>query len=148
MENIWCREFQIGKSHFDTIYENKVRLLFDKSVSEFSYKLLHNMLTTTISVSKWDKNNSGNCDFCDTQENIKHLIFECDLIKPIWSKISQLIKIDIKWKMIVIGFIIFNNKYTFILDNTLSFLACKIYKYKMKCRIVKDQVTYEGVCRF
>lgn len=46
--------------------------------------------------------------------------------------------------MIVIGFIIFNNKYTFILDNTLSFLARKIYKYKMKCRIV----TYEGVCRF
>lgn len=42
--------------------------------------------------------------------------------------------------MIVIGFIIFNNKYTFILDNTLSFLARKIYKYKMKCRIVKDQV--------
>lgn len=60
------------------------------------YKLLHtcNLLTTNISVSKWDKNNSGNCDFCDTQENIKHLIFECDLIKPIWSKISQLIKID------------------------------------------------------
>lgn len=50
--------------------------------------------------------------------------------------------------MIVIGFIIFNNKYTFILDNILSFLARKIYKYKMKCRIVKDQVTYEGVCRF
>lgn len=24
----------------------------------------------------------------------------------------------------------------------------KIYKYKMKSRIVKDQVTYEGVCRF
>lgn len=116
--------------------------------SEFSYKLLHNLLSTNLSVSKWDKKNSGNCDFCGTQENIKHLIFECDLIKPFWSKISQLIKINITWKMIVIGFINFNNKYTLILDNTLSFLACKIYKYKMKCRIVKDQVSYEGVCRF
>lgn len=149
MENIWCREFQIGKSHFDTIYENKVRSLFDKSVSEFSYKLLHNMLTTTISVSKWDKNNSGNCDFCDTQENIKHLIFECDLIKPIWSKIYFSTNKD-RYNMEndCYRLIIFSNKYTFILDNTLSFLACKIYKYKMKCRIVKDQVSYEGVCRF
>lgn len=106
-------------------------------------------MTTNISVSKWDKNNSGNCDFCDTQENIKHLIFECDLIKPIWTISTNKDRYtNVTWKMIVIGFIIFNNKYTFILDNTLSFLARKIYKYKMKCRIVKDQVTYEGVCRF
>lgn len=40
--------------------------------------------------------------------------------------------------MIVIGFINFNNKYIFVLDNILFFLVCKIYKYKMKCRIVKD----------
>lgn len=40
--NICCKELQIEKDYFDVIYKNKVRLLFDNSVSELNYKLLHN----------------------------------------------------------------------------------------------------------
>ena len=145
MENIWCKEFQIDKYYFNVIYENKIRSLFDKSVSEFNYKLLHNLLTTNLSVSKWDKNINGNCNNCNTPENIKHLIYECDLTMPLWRKISLILNIDVTWKLIVIGFIFTSNKYTLILDNTLSFIACKIYKYKMKRRILNEHVSSEDM---
>lgn len=135
MENIWCKEFQIDKYYFNVINKNKIRSLFDKSVSEFNHKLLHNLLTTNLSVSKWDKNINGNCNNCNMPENIKHLIFECDLLMPLKRKISLILNIDVTWKLIVIDFIFTCNKYTFILITTLSFIACKIYKYKMKCRI-------------
>lgn len=145
MENIWCKEFQIDKYYFNEIYKNKVRSLFDKSVAEFNYKLLHNLLTTNLSVSKWDKNINGNCNNCNIPENIKHLIFECGLLMPLWRKISLILNIDVTWKLIVVGFIFTSNKNTFILDNTLSFIACKIYKYKMKCRILNEHVSLEGM---
>lgn len=38
MENTWLKEFQIEKYYFNVIFKNKVRSLFDKSVSEFNYK--------------------------------------------------------------------------------------------------------------
>lgn len=59
MENIWCKEFQIDNYYFNVIYKNKIRSLFDKCVSEFNYKLFHNLLTTNLSVSKWDKTFMG-----------------------------------------------------------------------------------------
>lgn len=131
-------------SSYDS-YKNKIRSLFDKSVSEFNYKLLHSLLTTNLTVSKWDKNINGNCNNCNTPENIKHLIYECDLTMPLWRKISQILNIDVTWKLIVIGFIFTSNKYTLILDNTLSFIACKIYKYKMKRRILNEHVSSEDM---
>lgn len=93
-----------------------------------------------LSVRKWDKNINGNCINCNIPENIKHLIFECDLLMPLWRKILLILTIDVTWKLVVIGFIFTSNKYTFILDNNLSFIACKVYKYKMKCRIINEYV--------
>lgn len=95
MKNTWCKEFQIEKLYFNIIYKNKVRSLFDKFNSEFNYKLLHNLLTTNLSVSKWDKSINGNCNNCNMPENLKHLIFECDLLKPLWRKISIILEIDV-----------------------------------------------------
>ena len=46
-----------------------------------------------------------------------------------------------EWKIIVIGFPAYCRKNTFILNNVLSFIAYKIYNYKMKCRILNENVT-------
>lgn len=99
-------------------------------------------------VSKWDKNINGNCNNCNMLENIKYLIYECDLIMLFWWKIFLILNIDVIWKLIVIGFIFMSNKYIFILDNILLFIVCKIYKYKMKCRILNEYVLFEDMCCF
>lgn len=37
---------------------------------------------------------------------------------------------------------------TFIFNNVVSFVAYKMYKYKMKCRVLNDIVTYNGLLCF
>lgn len=48
-------------------------------------------------------------------------------------------------KFIIIGFPAYCNKNTFIFNNVLSFVAFKIYKYKMKCIVLNDIVTYRAI---
>ena len=45
------------------------------------------------------------------------------------------INFDIKWKDILIGFHHENNRKIQLLNNIISFVALKIYKYKMYCRL-------------
>ena len=143
MERFWSELFCIDDLlvSWENIYLEKIKKIFDKNVSEFNFKLLHNLLTCNKYVNKWNKDLDKNCSNCNAEEDIKHLIFDCDIVKPIWSKISLLINKEVTWKIIVIGFPAYCSKNTFILNNILSFIAYKIYKYKMKCRILNENVT-------
>ena len=67
----------------------------------------------------------------DTIENTKHLIFECVNIQNIWKILSAAIRFDIQWKHIVIGFFLEYNEKVSIFNNIISFIACRIYKYKI-----------------
>lgn len=54
---------------------------------------------------------------------------------------SFVCKFNIKWKHVVIGFYFEFNQNTNLLNNFISFIALKIYKYKMFCRIENTQET-------
>lgn len=47
-------------------------------------------------------------------------------------KISCIVDLEISWKHVVIGFYE-NSKFLNAMDILISFVALKIYKYKMKC---------------
>lgn len=55
---------------------------YDKSVAEFNFKLLQNVFTSNVDVIK-RKDSDKDCPYCDTEENIKQLVFECILSKQI-----------------------------------------------------------------
>lgn len=63
----------------------------------------------------------------------------------IWKKESDILNKNVTWKEIVIDFPAYCNKNTLIFNNGLSFVAYKIYKYKMKCRVLNDIVTYRAI---
>lgn len=96
-------------------------------------------------VSKWKETLDRNCLNSNVEEDIKHPIFDCCISNPIWKKVSDIFNIYVKWKVIVIGFPEYCNKNTLIFNNGLSFVAYKIYKYKMKCRVLNDIVTYRAI---
>ena len=76
------------------------------------------------------------CRYCDTViENTKHLIYECYNVRNIWSILSRLFGFKIQWKHVVVGFYLEDNSKIEVLNTTISFVACKIYKYKMYCRL-------------
>ena len=116
-------------------YIIKVKYIDDQVVSEFNYKLLNNLLSNNLYLSRW-KNTPPFCTACsDVIENTKHLIFECTNIQNIWKIIGSVLNFEIQWKHIVIGFCLeFNDKVS-MLNNLISFIACRIYKFKMYCRL-------------
>ena len=53
------------------------------------------------------------------------------------SKKYGILKFDVSWKHIVVGFDHEMNEKAIKFTNLISFLALRIYKYKMRCRIEK-----------
>ena len=60
-------------------------------------------------------------------ENTKHLIlvYECNNVQNIGFVQGNIYAFRIQWKHVVVG----------LLNVITSFIACKIYKYKMYCRL-------------
>lgn len=45
--------------------------MHDKQIAKFDYKLLYNVLTNTLCVSKWNPNVKMSCEMCGGIENVK-----------------------------------------------------------------------------
>lgn len=125
-----------------------MKKIFDKNVLEFNYKLIYNILFCNKCVSKWKENFDKNCLNCNVEEDIKYLIFDCCIFNFIWKKVFDILNINVIWKVIVIGFLVYCNKNMFIFNNVVFFVVYKMYKYKMKCRVLNDIVIYNGLLCF
>ena len=56
------------------------------------YRIIHNILTTNKSVSKFKHDQSEKCSFCGIQsESIVHLFGECNIIMVFWNELQQII---------------------------------------------------------
>ena len=75
---LWSKTFNItDRMLWKNVYQTKVKCIDDQVVSEFNYKLLNNLLSNNLYLSRW-KNTPPFCTACsDVIENTKHLIFEC-----------------------------------------------------------------------
>lgn len=54
------------------------------------------------------------------------------------GQVSGILKLNITWKTIVIGFFYEFTDTTKLFNNVISFVGYKIYKYKMKCRLQNE----------
>lgn len=74
MESVWANTFLLDDTYeWENIYTEKIKKIFDKNVSEFNYKLLHNLITCNKYVSKWKTDLDKNCINCNL-EDVKILI--------------------------------------------------------------------------
>ena len=102
--------------------------------------ILHGIMNNNVCVSKWNKTVSPLCEVCNVNEDIKHLLYDCKIVKHFWERISMYLKFDVTWKIVVLGFYNEISEKTSFLNNFLSFISFTIYKYKMKCRIQKERM--------
>ena len=81
---------------------------------------------------------------CDTLETCEHLIYNCSNVQSLWKLLSLYLNFDVKWKHIAVGFYFEKNRKTLDLNFIISFIAFRIYKYKMYCRLEKkDENEFE-----
>ena len=89
-ESKWKSTFDLNSSDFnwENVYIAKIKQMYDNKIAEFNYKLLHCILNNNVAVSKWNKTVSPLCDICLVDEDIKHLLFKCNILRNIWQKIE------------------------------------------------------------
>ena len=144
----WSRMFNVSeRESWKSIYRSKIVYMYEKSIAEFNYKLLHGILNNNFSVNKWNKTVSPLCEKCICIEDVKHLLFDCQLTTYIWHVIGLYFNFEITWKIIVLGFYNEINTKTIRLNNIISFICYKIYKYKMKCRLLQENMYEIGLVR-
>ena len=134
-QTVLQKEYDIDSVDWKYIYKCKLSDISDKRLAEFNYKVLNNILCNNVYLSKWNKEIHSQCKICQENENTKHLIFECDNVLEIWNALNVYTKIDIKWKHVLLGFFHEQNRKIVSLNTLISFIAYRIYKYKMYCRV-------------
>ena len=58
-------------------YTIKIKLIKDKKISEFNFKLLNNILPCKKNLFKWKIMSNSQCGYCGKEENAEHMLFLC-----------------------------------------------------------------------
>ena len=137
MESVYAREFKFQNQTliWKSIYRQKLCDLKLKSLQEFNYKLLNNILPCGYVINKWKINISKHCEVCQDLETTKHMLCDCRRVRQIWTTISSCIKCNIDWKTITCGFPGYTtcNK-LFSINFVIAVVAYAIFKENSYCK--------------
>ena len=125
------------------IYSSKVISIPDAKLSQFHFKLLHNIVVCRSDLFKWKKIQSPICIYCGNIETIKHVYFECGYVKSMWIKIGKLLNVRIQWKHLVLG--VRGDNVTVMFRNML-FSVIMYALYRNWCKNIDLNIKYnDGV---
>ena len=96
-------------------------------------------------VSIWNKDVSPLCEIYSVNKDMEPLLYDCRLVECIWKKIGPFLKIDVTWKVIILGFYHEIDDKTFFVNNLLSFIGLSMFIYKMKCRVMKEKMSEQDL---
>ena len=67
------------------------------------------------------------CIYCKFHtQDTKHLLWECNTVKTLWQKVSQIINLDVNWQHIVLG--VNGNRQANLVISVVSFLIYKKFQ--------------------
>jgi hypothetical protein len=163
----------IAAQEFDSDENNmfscKINNETEMKLKEFNFKLLHGFLPCKVNLKRWRISDDDKCDVCDLPQSIRHLLFDCYYVQPLWSKVNNLFNINVSFALIMgtdslfyynrvltlVSFLIYKEWLVLSLEskcrtNTLSLmhfkaeleLRCAIYR---KCKFFreKDVILFE-----
>ena len=150
MEKNWCSKFDKKFNHDDwrLIYRRKVGGILCKKLSEFNYKIIHNLVYTGYILSKWKFGISSKCVVCGENEMVEHMLFECDRVKHVWKRVGEILKLDISWHHIVLGLDEINAKQINVTrNNIITIITYSIYALWVKCGETKESFKYLNITK-
>ena len=87
----WEQELtcEILNANWEMIYIDVCKLTFCTKLRYFHYQIIHGYLITNIIVSKWDRNQTENCELCKQEpEKVHHLFCNCIESRKLWCAIK------------------------------------------------------------
>lgn len=124
-------------------YHEALRNLYkttkDTKLIWLQYRIIHHILTTNRSVSKYNKSQSDKCQFCKKEsEHISHILYECPETQHFWNELINKINTrcshanNLKFLKAQVLFGIDNNYMK--TDNTLNLIILMGKQYVYRCK--------------
>ena len=149
MESIYAREFCFvnNSNMWENVYNQKVVHIKSPRLKEFNVKILHNFLPCGKVLSKW-KGMSDKCAYCDHIETVKHMLYECQRLRDMWDFISDILKCNITWKQIVVGFPSCEDSDKIRCFNVIiTIIAYAIFKENSHCKYENKNYAVSNITR-
>jgi len=103
-EQYWIDKTGVSEDDIHQAYMCKIKMIRDKKLAETYFKILNNILPCNKNLYKWGKTNSQLCYFCNEDETISHLLFDCTYAKQVWRLVSDcLLHSEITLNMVLFG---------------------------------------------
>jgi len=128
----WVNELDCS-INVNEVFTNKVKMIKDRRISAFNFKILHKILICGETLFQWKKTESNQCSVCREIHTVKHMLYDCRYAKYVWSLCHKALKICITWKNIVLGC---GNKMYDLIVSQLTYLLYKAWILELNDRKV------------
>ena len=139
-QNKWTNITRITAEDWKHSFNVLNWLTKDRKLRWFQYRILHHILSTNRSVSKFKTGQDDACTFCQAHsETILHLLWQCEKTKTFWTELSNLINrrctnsnnLSINERLVIFG-----HSPLVKMDQTcnLIILTAKFFIYKCKVK--------------
>ena len=134
----WSNRLGISKEVWENSFTLLLKTTKDSKLQWFQIRILHSILTTNRSVSKFKMQQNDACTFCGSHsETISHLLWECENVQSFWRKLSDLLNRrcsnfhNFKFN---VNLVLFGNADHFSIDRTTSLIILmgKFHIYRCK----------------
>ena len=134
--NRWTPEFkdEISFEYFSQCFPRLYKISNITKLRDFQFRLLHKKVPSNQELCKWKIKASSKCNFCDDDDNMEHMLFNCCKIEPIWGELCEYIKekynvvITLSFVRIVLNDVII--KPNSIINLLVLVMKQLIYRYK------------------
>ena len=115
------------------VYTQKILNIPIRKIADFNFKLVHNILPSSALVSRW--NSKVTCKNCNVLDDTEHMLYNCNLVKDIWSISSFFSNIQLKWNHLSVGYkTFFEGNIIYDINLFISIICYAIFKYSMTCK--------------
>jgi len=142
------------------IYLMPIRTMYDNSIKEMQYKVLHRYMPTNKLLHKMETIDSPRCNFCNLySETLEHLFYECIQLHTLWRYVANICSewcntvISFDCRDIILGYNVHENQTMNNMVINKLILYCKYYivqcKYSEKVPNVigmKKTIKYHQLC--
>ena len=88
----WQEIMDLSREEWQNSFSTLKTTTRDTKLRWFQFRIIHNILTTNRSVSKFNKQQCHLCEFCKSHsETIQHLMWRCDKVRAFWQEVTNLI---------------------------------------------------------
>ena len=91
-QNKWCNSIGIIPETWINSFRTLIETTKETKLHWFQFRILHSILSTNRSVSKYNVEQNDACTFCGVHsETILHLLWQCDKVQLFWKELCSIL---------------------------------------------------------